>query len=118
MAEIRLDKLAEHIGRSLEETARAVKLATFSGVIRDTRVDTGRLRGNWQCTVAAPASGELDRLDPTGATAISEVQRTVQPDTIDYLTNNLPYAEVWEERDGMVARNVARIERTIREKAR
>lgn len=118
MAEIALDKLAEHIGATLDETARAVKIATFSGVIRDTRVDTGRLRGNWQCTTYGPARTEIERFDRSGASAIAEVQRTVQPDTIDYLTNNLPYAEVWEERDGMVARNVARIERTIREKAR
>lgn len=118
MAEIRLDRLAEHIGATLEETVRAVKLATFSGVIRDTRVDTGRLRGNWQCTSGAPARGAIERLDGSGASAIAEVERTIRPDTIDYLTNNLPYAEVWEERDGMVARNVARIERTIRERAR
>lgn len=116
MAEIPISKLASHIGANIDELARAVKIEIFSGVIRDTRVDTGRLRGNWQTTTGSPAPSQLDRADPTGASAIADAQG-VKADTVDYLTNNLPYAEVWEERDGMVARNVARVERTIREKA-
>jgi len=35
-----------------------------------------------------------------------------------YFTNNLPYAEVWEQEDGMVRRNMARIERTVNEVGR
>jgi hypothetical protein len=33
---------------------------------------------------------------------------------VDYLSNNLPYAEVWEERDGMVKKNMARIVANVR----
>jgi hypothetical protein len=115
MAEIPLHKLAETLGATLDETARAVKISTFTGIIRDTRVDTGRMRGNWQTSTGRPKGGEIDRLDPTGAQAEAEVMGTVKGDTVDYITNNLPYAEVWNERDGIIAKNVARIDRNIRE---
>lgn len=115
MVEIPIERLAKHIGDSMENTVKDVKMAIFSGVIFDTRVDTGRLRGNWQTTNHSPAVSSALRLDASGAGAIREAEQTVKADTIDYLTNNLPYAEVWEERDGMVARNVARINRYIRE---
>jgi hypothetical protein len=118
MAEIPIEKLAAHIGRTLSEVAIDVKLKIFSGVIYDTRVDTGRLRGNWQTTNDSPASDTIERLDASGASAIAEVERNIKPDTVDWLTNNLPYAEVWEEKDRMVARNVARVERAIRNKVK
>ena len=120
MTEVPLERLAEMVGAEVEETVRAVKIALFNGVIRDTRVDTGRLRGNWQTTTGAPAAGQLDRVDEVpqgtdGGGAQAEVEREVTPYGVDYLSNNLSYAEVWEQRDGMVARNVARIDRTVKE---
>lgn len=115
MAVIPLDQLAKTLNAKIEETARAVKLNVFSGVIRDTRVDTGRLRGNWQTTTGSPADGELERLDPSGAAATKEAENNVKSDTIDFITNNLPYAAVWNERDGIIARNVARINRAVKE---
>jgi hypothetical protein len=118
MREIPLGQLAETLGAELDEFCRAVKIATFSGVVRDTRVDTGRLRGSWQLTTSAPAEGVSERLDVTGAAVISEIQQGVRGDTVDYLTNNLIYAPIWDERDGIIDKNVARIERNIREAAR
>jgi len=118
MREIPIDQIASVLGREVDEVIRAVKISLFNGVIRDTRVDTGRLRGNWQTTTGAEAGGTVERLDPSGASAIAEVAANVKPDTVDYLTNNLPYSEVWEQQDGMVARNAARLDRIIREKAK
>jgi len=118
VAEIPLAQLASKMGADVDTLVLAVKLEIFSGVISDTRVDTGRLRGNWQTTNDSPAMTQTERLDRSGASAIAEAQRNIKPDTVDYLTNNQPYTEVWEERDGMVARNVARVERNIRNKAR
>lgn len=112
--EIPIRKLAKTIGASMNQTVRAIKIELFNGVIRDTRVDTGRLRANWQATNASPAQSEVDRVNE-GA-AYDEVRRNVTADGVDYLTNNLPYAEVWEERDGMIARNAVRIDRIVREK--
>ena len=114
--EIPIGQLAAKVGASVDQMVRAIKIATFNGVIRDTRVDTGRLRGNWQTTTGSPANGELDRTDE-GA-ALAEVQAGVTADQEDYLTNNLQYAAPWEEKDGMIQKNIARLDRNIREALR
>lgn len=101
-------------GTKVGETAKAIKIELFSSVILDTRVDTGRLRGNWQATLDVPAYGNIERLDPSGMEAALDVERSCQPFAVNYLTNNLPYAAVWEERDGMIAKNMARLDRIVR----
>jgi hypothetical protein len=120
---IPIGQLAAVLGKEVDEVMRAVKISLFNGVIRDTRVDTGRLRGNWQTTTGGPSNSTVLREDKVqqfsnGGKAQDDVVRTVTPDGRDFLTNNLPYAEVWEQRDGMVAKNVARIERNIQEAVR
>lgn len=112
---IPMGKLAETLGGTLDQTCRAVKISLFNGVIRDTRFDTGRLKGNWQTSTGQSKGGELDREDKEGISPMAEVKATVKGDTVDYLTNNLPYAEVYENIDGMIAKNVARLDRTVRE---
>ena len=109
---------AKKTNSTLDEASRAIKISLFSSVILDTRVDTGRLRSNWQTTTGSPRYDTTERLDTEGSMAISEVENTVQGDTVDYMTNNLPYAEVWEEQDSMVAKNMARIDRTVKEATR
>lgn len=111
-------RIAKKIGAEAEQLGRAVKIELFSATIDDTRVDTGLLKGNWQTSEEAPAQGVIERLDPSGSQAKGEVTGTVKGASVSYLVNNLPYAQVWEERDAMVARNVIRIERIIKEKAR
>lgn len=118
-----IKKFAQKTDSTLDEAARAIKISLFNGVIRDTRVDTGRLRGNWQTTTGAPATGKVDRQDKVaqgtnGGKAMDDVVKTVKGDTVDYLTNNLPYAQVWEERDGMIDKNMARIDRIVKEVSR
>jgi hypothetical protein len=114
-----ISKWAEKAGLSMDEAARGIKIELFNSVIRDTRVDTGRLRGNWQTSVGMPETGTTDRINKIqqgtdGGSAQAEVKRTVRSDTVDYLTNNLPYAEVWEEKDAMIGRNVARIRQIVK----
>lgn len=116
-------KFANKTKSTLDESARAIKISLFNGVIRDTRVDTGRLRGNWTTTTGSPATGTVDRLDKieqgtNGGEAMNEVISNVRGATVDYLTNNLPYAEIWNERDGMVEKNMARIARIVQEVSR
>lgn len=101
-------RFAEKTGASLGQTCRAIKISLFSGVILDTRVDTGRLRGNWQTSTKLPNLVTTDRLDKTGQEAIREVTENVGSFSVDYMTNNLPYAEIWEEKDGMVEKNIQR----------
>ena len=113
MSALDVSKWADSVGASVDEASRAVKIAVFSAVIDDTRVKTGRLKGNWQTTTGSPAKGVLDREDKEGVKAIAEVEAGVTSG-IDYLTNNLPYAEEFEEKDGMVAKNLARVDTIVR----
>jgi len=115
-----LRKYAIKTERNLGQVARATKIKLFQGVIMSTRVDTGRLRGNWQTSTGAPKFTSVDRaddllIDEPGGSAYDEVIGNVTAFGVDYLTNNLPYAKVWEERDGMIAKNATRIERNLRE---
>ena len=110
-----LSKYARKTINNAGNVSRAAKISLFSGIIQDTRVDTGRLRGNWQTSTGAPKLAEVERLDLSGELAISEAAENVTAFGVDYMTNNLPYAEVLEEKDGMVAKNIARIERNLKE---
>ena len=114
MSALDISRWAESVGASVDEASRAIKLEVFTGVIDDTRVDTGRLKGNWQATQDSPATSELDIEDKDGNQAISGVDKTVRGTGIDYLTNNLDYAAVYEEKDGMVAKNLARVDTIVR----
>ena len=111
---------AEHVAA---ETIKEL----FIAVIRDTPVDTGRLRGNWQTTIRTPASGRLDRIQ-TGRSgeATQQVTATVTKPNVYLLTNNLPYAarieyDGWSHTkapQGMVRRNVRRIRTILRKHQR
>ena len=120
---IDIAKFSKKAGDTVGETARTIKMKLFSSIIRDTHVVTGRLRGNWQTTTGSPIYTETDRLDPTpegqdGGVSQDEVQATVESNTIDYMTNNLPYAAIREEHDAMVGKNVIRFNRIAREIAK
>ncbi|MWN91268.1 hypothetical protein GQ597_11210 [Gilliamella sp. Pra-s65] len=56
----------------------------------------GRFRGNWQVTFNAPASVELDRIDPSGMDTlkdgIEQIGRYTYGVQSIYFTNNLPYS--------------------------
>lgn len=101
----------------MEELVRNVKLDLFSGIIDETRVATGRLRGNWQMQENTPASGTIDRVDPSGAAVTAEIHQKVTGDGVTYFVNNLPYAAVWEREDGMIIKNIARVRGNIKRMA-
>lgn len=111
-------RIADSVDARLDEMGRAIKIELFSGVIQDTRVKTGRAKGNWQTSESAPILTETDRLDPTGRQAVADVVNVVEGISLSYLTNNLPYIEYLEELDAMVARNQARVRQNIERKAR
>jgi len=129
---IPIGQLASVLGEEVETTVRAIKIALFNGVIRDTRVGNpsawagpapagyvgGRLRGNWQITTGAPAKRAIDRIDPTGESALKDVKEGATAIGRDFLTNNLPYAAIWNERDAIIDRNAARIDRIVKEAVR
>jgi TonB-dependent SusC/RagA subfamily outer membrane receptor len=100
-------------GEDLGELCKAVKIAMFSSVVMRTRVDTGRLRGNWQIQESAPANGELDRLDKNGSIVSDEVVAKSTARGHTFFVNNLPYAKVYEEKDAMVATSIAKVKNNI-----
>ena len=115
-------KFAKLTNASLDETGRAITLELFSSVIKDTPVDTGRARGNWQTSLSAPKDGEVSRSG--SAPAIAEVAAESAKfgmGKVIYLSNNLPYIYRleylgWSKQspDGMVRKNVARIQANVR----
>ena len=62
---------------------------------KDTPVDTGRLRGNWQPSVNTPATSTLMDTDPSGSKVMQKIQDTGQRIKLGntyFFTNNLIYA--------------------------
>ena len=75
---------------STDKAVRAITFSLFREVVQRTPVDTGRLKGNWQVSQGAPATGTTETSsDPTAAIAggIGGLGSTT------FLTNNLPYAQ-------------------------
>lgn len=115
-------KYAKLAGASVDETGRAIVLELFGSVIKDTPVDTGRARGNWQTTIGTPASGQTDRKGEGPALAeVSQEAASFGAGKVIYLTNNLPYIYRleylgWSKQspDGMARKNVARIQSIVR----
>lgn len=109
-----------------ETTRKKIVLSLFSAVIKDTPVDTGRLKGNWQATIGAPATGTIESDYYSEEAVINGVKRNLgSGDVTNYLTNNLKYAERIEygyskvkSPEGMVRKNVTRIKANIREQIR
>lgn len=114
-----LKRFADKTEEKLEDVDVAFKLGLFNRVVLNTRVDTGRMRGNWQVSTGAPAGGETGRLQSEANTVLdaSEAAR-IAPFSATYLTNNVPYAFVWEERDGMMGRAIAEARQILEEAVR
>ena len=119
-------KFAENAGKSLEATGQGIALSLFTAIIKDTPVDTGRARGNWQATIGTPARGVIDRSGDAGAIAeVTSESKNFESGTVFYLTNSLPYIyglEYGKSRvkapEGMVRKNVARIQSIVAAEAR
>lgn len=80
--------------KPLTKTEREQNFAV-NGLVAGQGYVGGRFRGNWQFSIDAPATGELDRIDPSGSQAIADLQAQVQALTIGqtaYIVNNLIYA--------------------------
>lgn len=119
-------RFAVKAGDSEDRIVRAVSLSLFNGIIRDTPVKDGRLRGDWQTTVGQPASAENGRVDKSGKAAMAEVvaKTPAGAGQETYISNSMPYAEFIENGgsqkapEGMVKRNMDRIERNLKKAIR
>jgi hypothetical protein len=115
-------KFAKLTNASMDETGRAIALELFSSIIKDTPVDTGRARGNWQTSIGTPKDGQVTRdgEGPALAEAASETAKFGMGKLV-WLSNNLPYIYRleylgWSNQapDGMARKNVARIQSIVR----
>ena len=96
----------------VDDRIRAATIGIFKGIRKDTPVDTGNARNNWQCTIGAPFVGE----DASGSD--EQILRTIphRAGSVVYLTNNVRYIQPLEyghstkAPNGMVRINVARFE--------
>ena len=118
-----LKKFNKDAAEAADRTVRAIKFELFNSIIFDTPVDTGRARGNWQTKTGAPPTGLVDRR--YGPKAAKEAESNLgHGDCTTYMTNNLPYIEQLENGssgkspEGMVRKNIARIEQIVRKSAR
>lgn len=97
------------IEKASEKTIRAVGVEFFSRIVQRTPVGNpslweskppegytgGALRANWQASINRPESGTINKVDPSGSSAISGITGMMgkyQLGETAYLTNNLPYA--------------------------
>lgn len=100
------------VGESLPREVRAqqIKLARniARGIVRRTKVKSGRARGNWQVTTGSPAEGEVAP-DKSIGSVMSKVYTALnglKNYDVAYITNNVPYIQTLENRRGMVARTL------------
>lgn len=121
-----LDKATLNLAGYAEEMVRGTLFSLASRIIKESPVDTGRFRGNWQSSLNTPKQGKLQRLDRSGSGAINDMSKIVLGLNMGqtfYLTNNLPYARRLEygyskqAPSGFLRINVMRVQSEL-EKAR
>ena len=86
---------AEKTQQDAHKVKRSIAVNLADLIIKATPVDTGRLRGNWQASVGAPAKGELDTTDKESDKTLTAAITKFSAETNDsyFLANNLPYAQ-------------------------
>jgi hypothetical protein len=100
-----IKKWAEKTNQDIHDVRRAAFFEMSSAIIKRTPVDTGRMKGNWQATLNAEATGSLNipfggsvkgvSDDSAGRYVLNGVTRAAnnaKGDESMYLTNNLSYA--------------------------
>lgn len=121
-----VEKITLNLSGYAENMVRATLFNLSYRIIKESPVDTGRFRGNWQASVSTPKVTQLKRKDRTGTTTINSVNNVLEKFSMGqtfYLTNNLTYARRLEygyskqAPSGMLRINVMRVQSEL-EKAR
>jgi hypothetical protein len=108
-----LTDLAENNVGKKSVILRKVTLDVLTQTVKNTRVDTGALRNNWQ--VSRNVRNKSENLTFNGKAVRGSVapQRMIinkiAPDDVVYIQNNLEYAETWEKRDHMLKNAVNKV---------
>lgn len=89
---VKMRKTGAKIPDRADQITRQVALAADRQVVLSTPVDTGRARGNWQPSLGSPAEGTLEVGQARDeATAVVAGYVGGRPDSVIFITNNLPY---------------------------
>ena len=91
---LNISKLVKKYNGNVDKAVRTAGFELVRRVVNKTPVDTGRLRGNWQATIDAPAMGTIELEDKAGQATIQAAMPAIKQMTgrVFWLSNNLPYA--------------------------
>jgi hypothetical protein len=79
---------------------RMLVLEALRRIVERTPVDTGRAKGNWQVTIAAPAAAAIEAFDKDGAETIQKGLAAIaglKPYQVVWISNNVDYIEFLED---------------------
>ena len=95
-----MNSIVSRVNKRIDTVIRKSTIELFGSVIKMTPVDTGRAKGNWQCSIGSPITSETDRLDSAkldstnGSVAYADVIKTVKgTGNVVWLSNNVPYIQ-------------------------
>lgn len=113
-------KVSEKLDRVLSQGIRATLFEVGTAIIKETPVDTGRARGNWQSSVNSAAGSEISRTSQGAAIAELSQEANAAIGNVFFFTNNVPYIRrleygYWSKQapEGMVRRNLQNFNRLL-----
>jgi hypothetical protein len=128
------DRWVETTEISMSDTIASTAMQLYTGIVKRTPVDTGRLKGNWQISINSVDGGEKSRTDETPLGRYSQSNASAEESKVNgfnaskhgYIAihNNLPYAERIENGysgqapSGMARVTLSEFERALNQAAR
>ena len=112
-------KVSQKLDRVLSEGIRATLFEVGTAIIKETPVDTGRARGNWQASVNSASGAELSRTSEGAAIIQLSQEASAAIGNTFFFTNNVPYIRRLEygysdqAPQGMVRRNLQNFNRLL-----
>lgn len=94
-----IDAFAKKVAINVTALQKKIVLEALRRLVMKTPVDTGRARGNWQVTIAAPAEGQLQETDTIGTATILqglEAIASLPAYEVVWISNNVDYIELLE----------------------
>ena len=112
-----IDEITEGKEAIAAQVMQKVSLDILADTVKNTRWDTGAMRGNWQVSRNLRNRSTLEAEDKAGNETISKGQIQLSllrdGDTV-FIQNNLPYTREWEEKDRMLENAVRKITKDIK----
>lgn len=122
-----MDKLLDGYTGNVEKIVKKTVFDLTSSFIKDTPVDSGRARANWQVSFNNSIGDVSNNFDKSGSESISKASTQINSNKIPYvywIQNNLPYIQRleygWSKQSpqGMVRINILRFNKFLRDNTR